>query len=179
MSRSQIQRLHRLGGDRNAQIVLKQMEEYLHCFREGRYGTVYYLSKMGRDMIGAKKQVKRTLQTKHTLMRNDFFFYIGCPSNWSNETKVTIDEKVMVISDAVFVKDKKYHFLEVDNTQTMTENRLKIEKYREIYKTGQFQRQYQYFPTLHVVTVNRSRMKRFTDMCDGLPVQVYLIDDIK
>ncbi|MEC2133492.1 replication-relaxation family protein [Brevibacillus centrosporus] len=178
MSRSHIQRLHRLGSVRNAQKVLKQMEEYLHCFREG-YDTVYYLSKLGRDMIGAKKQVKRSLQTRHTLMRNDFFFYIGCPSYWKNELKVTNEGKVMVIPDATFQKNQRYHFLEIDNTQTMAENRIKIERYKEFFATGLFQKQYRHFPTIHIVTINRSRMKRFTELCEGLPVQVYLYDDIK
>lgn len=178
MSRAHIQRLHRLGSVRNAQKVLKQMEEYLHSFRDG-YDTVYYLSKLGRDMIGSNKQVKRSLQTKHTLMRNDFFFHVGCPSYWRNELKVMIEGKVMVIPDAIFMKNQRYHFLEIDNTQTMTENRLKIERYKALHATGQFQRQHQYFPMLHIVTVNRSRTKRFTEMCEGLPVQVYLHDDIK
>lgn len=178
MSRLHIQRLHRLGSTRNAQKVLKQMEDYLHCFREG-YDTVYYLSKLGRDMIGSAKQVKRSLQTKHTLMRNDFFFHIGCPSYWRNEQKITAGEKITLVPDATFMKNQRYHFLEIDNTQTMTENRHKIERYKEFHATGLFQQQYRYFPLLHIVTINRSRMKRFNEMCEGLPAQVYLYDDIK
>ncbi|MGG4440014.1 hypothetical protein [Brevibacillus fortis] len=92
--------------------------------------------------------------------------------------KVTIDEKVMVASDAIFMKDKKYHFLEVDNTQTLSENKLKIERYKEFMKTDQFQSSL--CTSLHsTVAVNKIRMKRFTEMCDGLPVQDYLIDDSK
>ena len=74
LSRSHLQKLHRLGGDRNAQKVLKRMEEYLYSFREDGYGAVYYLNKVGRQMIGSNKVVKRTLQVRHALMRNDFFF---------------------------------------------------------------------------------------------------------
>lgn len=177
MSRGHIQRLHRLGSVRNAQKVLKQMEEYLHSFREG-YDTIYYLSKRGREMIGSKKQVKRSLQTRHALMRNDFFFHIGCPSYWKNEMKITVGEKLTIVPDAVFMKNQRYHFLEVDNTQTMTDNRLKIARYKAIFDTGQFQQHYRYFPTLHIVTVSRSRVKRFTEMCEGLSAQVYLIDEI-
>lgn len=154
------------------------MEEYLNSFRDGHYDTVYYLSKLGRDMIGSKKQVKRTLQTKHTLMRNDFFFYIGCPSKWTNEVKVT-DGETNLVTDALFTKSNKHQFLEVDNTQTMTENSLKIRKYREMFDRGLFQKEFGYYPTLHIVTVNKSRVRKFNDMCEGLPVQVYLHDDIK
>lgn len=176
MSRRHLQRLHRLGGDRNAQKVLKQMDEYLHSFRDG--DTVYYLNKYGREMIGSTRRIKRTLQTKHTLMRNDFYFYIGCPVYWKNEMKVVIDGKVILIADAIFKKDGRYHFLEVDNTQTMAENKIKIGKYKDLLNKG-LQQQFGYFPTLHIVTANRMRVKRFKEMCEGLPVNVYWIDDIK
>lgn len=179
MSRGHIQRLHRLGGDRNAQKVMQQLQEYVCSFREPRYGAVYYLNREGRQMIGSTKRVRRTLQTTHTLMRNDFFFHAGCPAYWKNELKVSVDGKVKVVPDAVFTANKRYHFLEVDNTQAMVENRLKIDRYRELLQTGQFQRQYGYFPMLHIVTVSKSRVGRFKAMCDGLPAQVYLIDDIK
>lgn len=178
LSRSQLQRLHRLGGDRNAQKVLKRMEEYLQFFREEAYGTVYYLSRAGRQMIGSQKVVRRTLQVRHTLMRNDFYFHMGCPINWRNEIKVT-DGKTTLVTDALFTKNKQYHFLEVDNTQTMIENSAKIKRYRELFVRGLFHKEFGYFPTLHIVTVSRGRVKRFTEMCEGLPAQVYQIDDIK
>lgn len=177
LTRTHIQRLHTLGGDRNAQKVLKGMEEYLHSFRNG-YDTVYYLNRLGRDMIGSSKQVKQSMQTKHYLMRNDFYFHIGCPSQWNNEKKVT-DEKVTIVTDAIFVKDSKYHFVEIDNTQTMSQNKLKIERYKQLFNNGIFTKQFGYFPLLHIVTTNKSRVRRFKEMCDSLPVMVYLIDDIK
>ncbi|HZG16987.1 MAG TPA: replication-relaxation family protein [Candidatus Bathyarchaeia archaeon] len=179
MSRAHIQRLHHLGGDRNAQKVLKQMEDYLHSFREERYGTVYYLSKYGRQMIGSTKRVRRTLQVIHTLMRNDFFFYMNCPAYWKNEMKVSVGEKIKVVPDAVFRSNQRYQFLEIDNTQTMADNKLKIDRYKEMFQTGMFQKQFGYFPTLHIVTVNQSRVRRFKEMCDGLPSNVYLIDNIR
>lgn len=177
MSRGQLQRLHRLGGDRNAQKVLKSMEEYLQCFREETYGTVYYLSRAGRQMIGSTKVVRRTLQVRHTLMRNDFYFHIGCPVNWRNEIKVT-DGQTTLVTDALFVKDKRYNFLEVDNTQSMAENNAKIKRYRDMCERGLFQKDFGYFPSLHIVTVSRSRVRRFMEMCEGLPVQVYYHEDI-
>lgn len=154
------------------------MEEYLQSFREDQYGTVYYLSKIGRQMIGSKKVVRRTLQTRHTLMRNDFFFYMGYPPNWRNEIKVT-DGNTTLVTDAVFVKNNRYHFLEVDNTQTMAENGAKIKRYREMFERGLFQKEFGYFPTLHIVTVSRSRVRRFVELCEGLPVKVYHSEDIR
>lgn len=154
------------------------MEEYLQSFREEQYGTVYYLSKIGRQMIGSKKVVRRTLQTRHTLMRNDFYFHAGCPMSWRNEMKVT-DGKTILVTDALFVKDKRYNFLEVDNTQSMAENGAKIKRYRDMFDRGLFQKEFGYFPTLHVVTVSRSRVRRFVELCKGLPVKVYYSEDIR
>ncbi|WP_103108436.1 replication-relaxation family protein [Brevibacillus reuszeri] len=177
LSRSHIQRLHRLGGDRNAQRVLKNMEEYLQSFREEEYGTVYYLNRVGRQMIGSQKVVRRTLQIKHILMRNDFYFHIGCPGNWRNEIKVT-DGQTTLVTDALFIKDKRHNFLEVDNTQSMTENSAKVKRYKEMFDRGLFQKEFGYFPHLHIVTVCKSRVKRFAELVNGLPAQVYLINDI-
>ena len=177
LSRSHLQRLHRLGGDRNAQKVLKSMEEYLYSFREVGYGAVYYLNRFGRQMIGSQKVVKRTVQARHTLMRNDFFFFVGCPGNWRNEIKVT-DGQTTLVSDALFKKDGRYNFVEVDNTQSMTENGAKIRRYREMFDRGLFQKEYGYFPTLHIVTVSRSRTRRFVEMCKGMPAKVYYHQDI-
>lgn len=177
LSRAHIQRLHRLGGERNARKVLQQMGEYLHSFREERYGAVYYLNRIGRQMIGSQKIVRRTLQVRHTLMRNDFFFHAGCPGHWNNEMNVT-DGQTKLVTDALYKKDGRYNFLEVDNTQSMAENGTKIKRYREMHDRGLFHKAFGYFPTLHVVTVSKSRVRRFTEMCKGMPVQVYYHQDI-
>ncbi len=154
------------------------MEEYLCSFREEGYGAVYYLSKVGRQMIGSQRVVKRTLQVRHALMRNDFFFYMRCPINWKHEVKVT-DGMTTLVTDVHFIKNRAHQFLEVDNTQSMAENAAKIKRYREMFERGVFQRELGYFPTLHIVTVSRSRVRRFEEMCKGLPAQVYCIEDIK
>lgn len=177
LSRAHLQRLHRLGGDRNAQKVLKGMEEYLYSIREDGYGTVYYLNREGRKMIGSNKITRRTLQTRHALMRNDFYFFVGCPGYWRPELKVT-DGQTTLVTDALYKKDGRYNFLEVDNTQSMAENGTKIKRYREMHDRRLFHKEYGYFPTLHIVTVSRSRVKRFTEMCKGMPVQVYYHQDI-
>ncbi len=154
------------------------MEEYLNSFRDELYGTVYYLNKDGRQMIDSKRIVKRTLQTRHTLMRNDFYFYVGRPGSWKNEIKVT-DGRTTLVTDALFVKEKRYNFLEVDNTQSMSENAAKIKRYKDMFDRGLFQKEFGYFPTLHLVTVSRGRIKRFAELCEGMPVKVYYIDDIR
>ena len=178
LSRNQLQRLHRLGGDRNAQKVLKHMEEYLCSFREEGYGAVYYLNRIGRQMIGSQKIVRRTLQIRHSLMRTDFYLYMGCPINWKHEVKVT-DGNTTIVTDVHFTKNRVHHFLEVDNTQSMAENSAKIKRYKQMFDRGLFQKEFGYFPTLHVVTVSKIRLKRFMDLCEGLPVKVYYSEDIR
>lgn len=154
------------------------MEEYLCSFREEGYGAVYFLNRIGRQMIGSQKIVRRTLQVRHTLMRNDFFFHAGCPSTWRPEIKVT-DGHTTLVTDALFMKEKKYNFLEVDNTQSMAENTLKIRRYKEMCNRGLFQKDFGYFPTLHIVTASRVRIRRFTELCEGLPFKVYYSEDIR
>lgn len=153
------------------------MEEYLCSFRQDGYGMVYYLNKNGRQMISSQKVVKRTLQVRHTLMRNDFYFYAGCPSSWRNEIKVT-DGQTTIVTDALFTKERKHNFLEVDNTQSMAENSAKIKRYREMFDRGLFQKEFGYFPALHIVTVSKNRVRKFSELCSGLPVQVHYSEDI-
>lgn len=154
------------------------MEEYLYSFREESYGTVYYLNRAGRQMIGSHKIVRRSMQIRHSLVRTDFYFYMGCPGNWRNEIKVT-DGQTTLVTDALFVKEKRYNFLEVDNTQSMAENAAKIRRYRDMFDRGLFQKEFGYFPTLHIVTVSRGRIKRFTELCKGMTVKVYYSEDIR
>lgn len=154
------------------------MEEYLCSFREEGYGTVYYLNREGRQMIGSNKIVRRTLQTRHSLMRNDFFFFSGCPGYWRPELKVT-DGQTTLVADALYKKDGRYNFLEVDNTQSMVENSTKIKRYRAMHDRGLFHKEYGYFPTLHIVTVSRGRIKRFMELCEGMTVKVYYSEDIR
>lgn len=89
------------------------------------------------------------------------------------------DGMTTLVTDVHFIKNRAHQFLEVDNTQSMAENCAKIKRYREMFERGVFQREFGYFPTLHVVTVSKSRVRRFEEMCKGLPAQVYRIEDIK
>lgn len=47
LSRSQIQRLHSLSGDRNARLILAAMAPYLSRCRSSTSENVYYLNKLG------------------------------------------------------------------------------------------------------------------------------------
>lgn len=111
-------------------------------------------------------------------MRNDFYIYSGFPSEWRNELKLR-DDKVSVICDSWFKANGKYHILEVDHSQTMKENRNKIDKYRALLENGAVKQHFGYFPQLIWLTTTQLRKTKLVELCKGLPSMVYTIDDIR
>jgi hypothetical protein len=168
LSRSQIQKIHRLKSTRNANRVLKDMSEYLSSFRHGE--NIYYLNKKGRERVKSLKVCKKSAQVNHYLMRNSLYIAMGCPASWKNEVKLKAGE-VQNIADALFEEKKIVHVIEVDNTQKMLENKKKIEKYREILKrTGAVIK-------FHWITTTHNRQKLLLELCQGLNVDVTLAQD--
>jgi hypothetical protein len=178
LSRQQITQIFDLGSKRNTNRVLKTISPFLSSFREG-YETIYYLSKQGREYIGTDRIVKKTIQTKHFLMRNQYYIFQGQPDYWKNEMKVTDGGKVNVICDALFQKGSKYHFFECDNQQSMKENANKIMKYKQIYDSKAFQQNMGYFPTLHFLTDSPYRKEKIMSLLNGLPFQCFTFDEIR
>ncbi len=178
LSRSQIQRLHDLKGDRNARRVLNNMREYLSCFRSDTGEYVYYLSKPGRERIGCETVRKKTAQVNHYLMRNDMYIHLK-PEDWKNEVKISVPNIVTVIPDAYYRYEMRRHFLEVDHLQSMLKNRKKIERYKKLKATGAMQEKLRYFPRLIWVTTTEHRRKQLIEWCEGLDCQVYLWDEIR
>lgn len=168
LSRSQIQTLHNLGGKRNANKVLKELEPYLHHFREGE--NVYYLSREGREYTGATKIRKKTPMVKHFLIRNDAYLFFKRPFTWDTEVKVKAGE-ITIIPDAIFKRDNKHHFVEIDHIQKMIVNRSKIEKYHKLASKLKF--------CLVWVTTSEHRRKRLTELCHGLEVQIYTLEEMR
>lgn len=129
--------------------------------------------------MGCDKVRKKTGNVNHAVMRNEFYFYNSCPSDWKNEIKVS-DGSSTVIVDAMFTKLHTTHFLEVDNLQSMKGNRAKIERYKALYNNGALQQQLGHFPTLVWLTTTELRRIQLKEACEGLSVvQVYLYDEIK
>lgn len=177
LSRSQLQRLHDLKSDRNAQRVLKDMEQYLNRFNDGQ--NIYYLNKAGRDIVGCEIIRKRTGNVDHYLMRNDVFLLYNAPADWKNEIKMSLTNKgkafCTVIADAYFLQSGKHHIVEIDNTQTMKKNREKIDKYRRLIQHNVFKG----MPKLIWVTKTRYRQRQLKMLCEGLDHEVYLNTDFK
>lgn len=178
LSRSQIQKLHQLGGERNARRVLNNMSEYLSSFRDVE--NIYYLNKAGRERVGSHVARHKTNQVGHYLMRNDMYIHYR-PTEWKNEMKVTVQGEGMVsiITDAYFEYKQRLHFLEVDHLQHMQKNYEKVEKYRKIKDTGVYQDRYKYFPRLVWVTLTENRKEQLVKWCEGLDTKVFTWDEIK
>jgi hypothetical protein len=173
LSRSQLQKLHKLGSDRNAQRVLKNMSDYISSFKDHEY--IYYLNKEGRERVNSKKTLKKTIQARHFIMRNDLYLDYDSPTSWKNEVKLGIkeDKSTLVVCDAVFQIGKQYHVVEVDHTQKMIKNKSKMERYKKLIK-------YRYFeitPKFIWITTTEYRRKQLLEICKGLNVKVYTTKD--
>lgn len=168
LSRSQIQRLHRLGTDRNARRVLADMSEFLQVFR--LHENIYYLSKEGRDRVNCNNIRKKTAHVEHFLMRNDLYIHLGRPATWKNEARIKKSNgETLLVADAAFKRGMTHCFVEIDNTQKMSKNRSKIKRYKEL--DGMFK--------LIWLTTTEYRRKQLTEFCNGLDAQVMIINDIK
>jgi hypothetical protein len=162
--------LHRLGGIRNANRVLKDMDDYLSSFRLGE--KVYYLNQEGRLRANSEKVCKKTPQANHYIMRNWLFIALGCPAEWKNEIKFS-NGQVSVIADAMYKRKDQYHIVEVDYSQKMHENKLKIFKYRQLKEQGAFL----IAPKFYWITTTPHRKKQILALSEGLDTTVYLTSD--
>ncbi|MGD6832596.1 replication-relaxation family protein [Sutcliffiella halmapala] len=171
LSRSQIQVIHNLNSIRTANHVLKEMEQYLSSFRDGE--NIYYLNKEGREKVNAKKALKKTVQARHYIMRNSIYIAFGCPSTWKNEMKLEVKGKVKVIADAIFMRDKKRHIVEVDHTQKMSKNRDKIDRYKQLMQLNVFDVP----PKFIWITTTEYRRKQIAELCEGLDFQIFTVED--
>lgn len=177
LNRDQLNKIHRLGQVRNTNRILNELSLYLSSYRE-EYSTVYYLNKYGREYVNSKKIRKKTAAVNHIIMRNDFYIFSGFPLNWKNEMRLK-DDEFNVICDAWFKKDGRYHILEVDLNQKMKENRNKIMKYKGLMQNGTIKHVYGYFPTLIWLTTTELKRKQLKDLSEGLPHEIFTINDIR
>lgn len=138
-TRKQLQKLHNLGTDRNANRVLKGLGEWVvRGSLDGEY--VYYLSEYGAKWLGVDKGTKWNDKVRHKVMRNELFIFYNCPSDWENEKHVEFTANVKqqgllmkknkaIVPDSRFTKDGIRHYVEVDNTRMMNDNQSKLRDY--------------------------------------------------
>ncbi|WP_371400284.1 replication-relaxation family protein [Priestia megaterium] len=178
LNREQLQRLHGLGEKRNANRILSTLYSYLSRYRE-EYTTVYYLNAKGREYVMCEKVRKKGNKVNHTLIRNDFYIFSGCPTEWKNEIRLGDGDKISVVCDSWYKSDGYYNILEVDHLQSMKENRTKVMKYLSLYQSGIFEDKLGYFPPLTWVTTTELRRKQLQEICKDIPSVVYTTTDIK
>lgn len=171
LTRAQIQQLNGLGGDRNANRVLKSMDDYLGSFRHG-LEKVYYLNQKGRERIGSDVIRKKTQNVQHFLIRNQLFIHLGRPASWENEIRVVVNNKTLLIADAKFERKGQTVFIEADSQQTMAKNRAKIERYRHLKKISG--------DSFHLVWVTEleSRRVKLERLMEGLSGKVFTLSEI-
>lgn len=183
-TREQLQRIHDLKSDRNALKILNQMKEYFHIQVHNGM-NVYYLSKKGRDTIGSDVEMKWSLQADHHLLRNELYIHFNCPSDWRVEHEIVFTPRGLVttekriIADASFTNMGVFNLLEVDRTQSMMENKEKINIYAELSPLL-FER-FNHNPVIIFYTTSELRKKKLDEYCQakGLKCRIYTKEDIR
>src|SRR5690625_2842699 len=135
-TREQLQITNNLGGDRNARRILLDME------RDGYIKSVRFEKKIYYPVY---KRLQRS-EIQHTLMRNDLYIKFNRPDDWAKEVPIKQNGEVALIPDAMFTKNGQYHFVEIDNKQSMRTNYDKIKRYADLFKM--IFKQYKHHPTL-------------------------------
>lgn len=166
LTRSQIQKLHDLGKDRNATRILKNMEDYINHFREGE--NIYYLSAEGRKRVGATKARRRSSDAMYYIWRNYIYMKYGCPDTWESDVKID-----GITADATFTVNGKLYVVETDRLPQNNEE--KIAKYRELLDNGAFETTPIF---IWVANTEFSKMK-LEDALQGLNSEVYLLNDLQ
>lgn len=182
-SREQIQQIHELGSARNALKVLGQLKEFLQVHNHGGK-NIYYLSKAGRELVGMEEELKWTQQADHHIMRNDMYIYMGMPESWKVEESITFKPQLsnrehVLVPDATFVRKGVYHFLEVDRTQSMVENKKKISQYQQLKPLMKVE--LNQTPVLLFYTLTDLRRKKLTELCSSMEVdcEIYTKEDTR
>ncbi len=180
-NRRQLQLINDLGGDRNANRILSEMEKDKSIKSIRTEQKIYYVANRGKEKVGSNKQTKDKGQIIHTLMRNDMYIYLGMPKDWSPEQAIDFEidgEMNTLISDAVFTQKGEYHFLEVDNSQTMRTNKDKIDKYKAL--SMMIWENDNHTPTLIWYTVSQNRKIVLKEYCEkkAVKAKVYCVGEV-
>ena len=179
----QLQKIHKLGGYRNACRVVSYLKPYVHEVRTDQ--KILYLNSEGRKLIGSTKEISKNQLTEHTLYRNDVYVYFNCPFDWKTEVRLDASEafsdrdvffggitpikKKSIVCDAAFNRQGYFHIIEVDHTRHMIDNQKKIEKYGELLP--EIRKEKKLNPILYFFTVTEDRKKKLSDMMKRKGIQ--------
>ncbi|UFT98075.1 replication-relaxation family protein [Radiobacillus kanasensis] len=162
-TREQLQSVEDLGGERNAQRILQRMEKS-KLINSIRYESkIYYLSNKGKERVGSNQSKLKRDRIKHTLMRNDLYISLGQPKDWKKEYPINFNEDTL-IPDAIYTENNVFHFVEIDNVQTMRTNYEKIKRYKEL--SGMIEKQYRHTPVLVWFCLSETRKEKLKRACE-------------
>jgi hypothetical protein len=175
--------IHDLKSYRNAaRIVSTQLKPYINETFFNRE-KVIYLNKEGRALIGSLNGPQKPTLILHTLLRNEVYLHYDCPLNWENEYtleaqlkprssleihlggNMKFKESLKVVCDAMFTRNGYVHFIEIDNTRDMIDNRKKIETYAEIIPL--IRKDFQESPKVIFFTTTENRKKKLSGWLKG------------
>lgn len=114
------------------------------------------------------------------------YLYYYCPKDWRIEEPIEFQYKegltyveITLVPDATFTLEGKYYFLEVDRTQSMADNKRKIELYSKL--SPSMKEQFHHTPTLVFYTTTPLRREKLKNLCQsyGLDCRVYTKEDIQ
>ncbi|MEC1377384.1 hypothetical protein P9D39_24465 [Heyndrickxia oleronia] len=185
----QLRQKHDLKSYRNACRVINQLDPYIHTtfFNKEK---VLYLNKDGREFVGSTKEVKRNALIEHILLSNEVYFHFKCPLDWQREHVFELEAQMKkheiivngglkiankkIIADASFTRNGYIHFIEIDNTRDMSDNKKKIESYIDVLKQIRLS-------TLYIFTKSNIRKRKFESLIkqNNLRAYVHTFDEIK
>lgn len=171
-TRKQLQIVNDLGGDRNAHRILYRMEKDGIISSIRREQKIYYLSNRGKTRIGSSQGKLKKGLIDHTLMRNDLYIQLGMPNDWKKELPVSWGEN-RIIPDVTFKKDGEYHFVEIDNKQSMANNIDKIKRYKDLSYV--IFKEYAHHPTIIWYSLSKMRKERIKETLEkyGIKHMIY------
>lgn len=170
LTQAQIQVIHDLKGDRNANRILNSMSEYISSFRNG-LEKIYYLNKNGREYVGHDVVRKKTANAEHFITRNQLWIHLRRPKEWQNEVQIKAGS-ISIVCNAKTSQNGVPVFVEVDISQPMQVNKAKIEKYKKIQQLSK--------DPFYVVWVTKfpGRKKKLMELSAGLKGHVYTVEEI-
>jgi len=183
--------IHDLQNYRYACHVISHLKQYLHTTYFKRE-KVFYLNKLGRDLIGTDKEITKASQVEHYLLRNEAYIFFKQPYDWETEKisnfeieedrklngilikGMTVKNTKKLVSDAYFTRNGYTHLIEIDNTLDMKRNFQKVQTYSEYFKNAKMTK-------FELFTTTSNRKNKFEAWLKEFKIagNVYLYDEIK
>lgn len=130
--------------------------------------------------MGVTREVKKSSQLQHILMRNEAWMWLGFPE-WKTEQTIefsTGGQRYQIIPDATYFDDKVPHFVEIDRMQHMKANEHKIQLYGHI--TDIYKRQNAIVPVIIFFTLSDYRQSKLEQYAvkQNVFMRTFVMDDI-